>query len=260
MHQQRLGTIDVPHCYQQPDVNNRHRLSRQPIIPTGGTSAGRSHGASITGVSCGPTSADTGPFATRAVEMTRLADACLLMVYLDVRVTAFNYFGTLPKNTNYWCHIDDAQIDPFVADFLRYLDQIKDLLIHALSRSKFRFVFDGMGDFVAQLFLQLLPQITRMNINGNKKMCRNIYRLQQALVSLTGSHESDLIRVKQLYELFYLTPESLINRLMEQGAMFEEKVYSDLLHLYQRSHPTYDHVKTRDCLRKLSDVVARTNR
>lgn len=46
-----------------------------------------------------------------------------------------------------------------------------------------------------------------MNVNGNRKMCRNIYKLQQALALLTENHESDLIRVKQLYELFYLNPE-----------------------------------------------------
>ncbi len=56
-----------------------------------------------------------------------------------------------------------------------------------------------------------LPNILnhhRLNpINFFPFRCRNIYKLQQALALLTENHESDLIRVKQLYELFYLTPE-----------------------------------------------------
>ncbi|KAG5452462.1 Exocyst complex component 4 [Clonorchis sinensis] len=198
------------------------------------------------------------PFAACSRELTRVADACLLMVYLEVRIQAYNHFGGLPENVNYSCPVDDVDADKYVTDFLVYLERVQDLLMHTFSRHKFRFIFDGLGDFISQLLLRLVPTIPRMNRNGNRKMCRNVYRLQQALASLTETHESDLIRVKQLFELFHLTPETVVNRLMEQGAAFEETVYRNLLELYQRSHPTHSYTKTQESIAKLSSVIKRT--
>ncbi|CAH8852739.1 unnamed protein product [Trichobilharzia szidati] len=194
-------------------------------------------------------------FVTYAKELNRLSEACLLMTYLEVRIQAFNYFGTLPEDVTYWCPLDDVDVDKYVTDFLLFIEQVKDLSIHTFSRHKFRFIFDGLGDFISQLLLRLIPQIERMNANGNKKMCRNVYRLQQALTTLTESHESDLIRVKQLYELFFLTPESVVNRLMEQGTAFDHTVYANLLHLYRRSHSTYAYSKIQSCIARLATVT-----
>ncbi|KAF5399971.1 Exocyst complex component 4 [Paragonimus heterotremus] len=147
------------------------------------------------------------PFASCAKELARLSEACLLMTYLEVRIQAYNHFGGLPSDVTYWCPVDDVDVDKYVTDFLVYLEHVQDMLVHTFSRHKFRFIFDGLGDFISQLLLRLIPMIPRMNANGNRKMCRNVYRLQQALTSLTETHESDLIRVKQLYELFSMTPE-----------------------------------------------------
>ncbi|VDK73052.1 unnamed protein product [Dibothriocephalus latus] len=174
--------------------------------------------------------ADATRFVNVTQELSSLSDACILMIYLDVRVKAFNLFGNLPR-------------------------LLKDALIHTLSQHKIRFIFDGLGDFISQLFIRFIPQITRINSNGNRKMCRNIYKLQQTLALLTENHESDLIRVKQLYELLYLTPEAIVNRIIEHGAAFNATVYQNLLQLYQRSHPSHDHLRTEDCISKLSGII-----
>ncbi|KAF6779168.1 hypothetical protein AHF37_01338 [Paragonimus kellicotti] len=197
------------------------------------------------------------PFASCAKELARLSEACLLMTYLEVRIQAYNHFGGLPSDVTYWCPVDDVDVDKYVTDFLVYLEHVQDMLVHTFSRHKFRFIFDGLGDFISQLLLRLIPMIPRMNANGNRKMCRNVYRLQQALTSLTETHESDLIRVKQLYELFSMTPEAVVNRLMEQGVAFEESVYRNLLELYQRSHPTHAYARTEESIAKLSTVIKR---
>ncbi|VDM30405.1 unnamed protein product [Hydatigera taeniaeformis] len=209
---------------------------------------------------------DMAPFTKAAEELTSLSDATLLTVYLDVRVQAYNLFGNLPRTANFWCPVDEVDVDPEVTRCLIYWDQLQEVLIHsfcpheirhALEVSFFKhlFIFDGLGDFISQIFLRLIPQITRMNVNGNRKMCRNIYKLQQALALLTENHESDLIRVKQLYELFYLNPEAVVNRVIEQGVAFEVGVYQNLLRLYQRSHPSHDHSRTDDSITKLAQII-----
>ncbi|CAH8565275.1 unnamed protein product [Heterobilharzia americana] len=109
-------------------------------------------------------------FISYAKELNRFSEACLLMTYLEVRIQAYNYFGTLPDDVTYWCPLDDVDVDKYVTDFLSFIEQVKDLSIHTFSRHKFRFIFDGLGDFISQLLLRLIPQIERMNSNGNKKM------------------------------------------------------------------------------------------
>ncbi|KAL3319082.1 Exocyst complex component 4 [Cichlidogyrus casuarinus] len=193
------------------------------------------------------------------LDLSLLADTCLLTVYLDLRIQAYNTFGWLPNSVNYYCQMDEVTIDPPVVSFLDYLEQMQSSLASAFSQHKYTFIFDGLADFISQLLLRLIPKIQRMNGNGNKKMCRNIYRLQQVMAALMENQESDLARVKQLFELFYLTPEAVINRVMEQGAAFNPKVYEDLLNLYQRSHPTHNHEKTDACIAKLKEVLDASN-
>ncbi|VDL90371.1 unnamed protein product, partial [Schistocephalus solidus] len=199
--------------------------------------------------------ADAARFMNVTQELSSLSDACILMIYLDVRVKAFNLFGNLPRIVPFWCPVDEVDVDAPVTECLVYWEQLKDALIHTLSQCKMRFIFDGLGDFISQLFIRIIPQIPRINSNGNRKMCRNIYKLQQTLALLTENHESDLVRVKQLYELLYLTPEAIVNRIIEHGAAFNAAVYQNLLQLYQRSHPSHDHLRTEDCISKLSGII-----
>ncbi|KAM7539781.1 hypothetical protein Aperf_G00000020556 [Anoplocephala perfoliata] len=198
---------------------------------------------------------NTAPLAAIAEELTALANATLLSIYLDVRVQTYNLLANLPRTANFWCPVDEVDVDPEITKCLVYWDQLQEVLVHSYCPHEIRFIFDGLGDFIAQIFLRLIPQITRMNVNGNRKICRDIYKLQQALALLTENHESDLIRVKQLYELFYLTPEAVVNRVIEQGVAFEVGVYQNLLRLYQRSHPSYDHSRTDDNIAKLSQII-----
>nr|CDS30239.2 exocyst componenet sec8 [Hymenolepis microstoma] len=195
------------------------------------------------------------PFAAVGEELTALANATLLSIYLDVRVQAYNLLANLPRTANFWCPVDEVDVDPEITKCLVYWDQLQESIVHSYCPHEIRFIFDGLGDFISQIFLRLIPQITRMNVNGNRKMCRNIYKLQQTLALLTENHESDLIRVKQLYELFYLTPESVVNKVIEQGVAFEVGVYQNLLRLYQRSHPSHDHSRTDDNIAKLSQII-----
>ncbi|CAH8584919.1 unnamed protein product [Schistosoma rodhaini] len=242
-------------CYRVLNLDTWTQGSKKYQIKSSTVSISANRSESVVGGIRTPSDYYYNSFVSYAKELNRFSEACLLMTYLEVRIQAYNYFGTLPDGVTYWCPLDDVDVDKYVTDFLGYIEQVKDLSIHTFSRHKFRFIFDGLGDFISQLLLRLIPQIERMNSNGNKKMCRNVYRLQQALATLTETHESDLIRVKQLYELFFLTPEAVVNRLMEHGIAFDHAVYANLFHLYQRSHSTYAYSKIQSCISRLATVT-----
>lgn len=81
---------------------------------------------------------DASRFYAICEELTNLSDACILVVYLDVRVHANNIFGNLPRATTYWCPVDEVDVDPTVTNCLVYWDQLQDVLIHAFSQHKLR--------------------------------------------------------------------------------------------------------------------------
>lgn len=78
------------------------------------------------------------PFMAAADELTSLSDATLLTVYLDVRVQAYNLFGNLHKTTNFWCPVDEVDVDPEVTRCLVYWDQLQEVLIHSFSPYEMR--------------------------------------------------------------------------------------------------------------------------
>lgn len=60
---------------------------------------------------------------------------------------------------------------------------------------------------IASIITGCVQHIRRMNENGVKKMCRNIFVLQQTLTNITLAREPALDHARQYFELLCLTPE-----------------------------------------------------
>ncbi len=80
----------------------------------------------------------TEPFTTAAEELSALSDACLLTVYLDVRVQAYNMFGNLPRTSTFWCPVDEVDVDPAITSCLVYWDQLQEVLVHSFCPHELR--------------------------------------------------------------------------------------------------------------------------
>ncbi len=78
-----------------------------------------------------------------------------------------------------------------------------------------------------------------MNENGKKRMCRNVFALQQCISGLTGSREPDLDTARKFFELLHLTPDEILNGIVEKGPEFSELEYRYILALCIRSHPIF---------------------
>ena len=61
---------------------------------------------------------------------------------------------------------------------------------------------------IAVIFIAAAEHITKINSNGVKKMCRNIFSVQQTLnARITGSRETSLDHAKQYFELLNQRPQ-----------------------------------------------------
>lgn len=74
----------------------------------------------------------------------------------------------------------------------------------------FQYIFQGLGQLISTILIGGAEHIQRINDNGVKKMCRNIYAIQRTLCEITNQPEHAMDHARQYYELFTLTPEVVL--------------------------------------------------
>ena len=77
--------------------------------------------------------------------------------------------------------------------------------------------------------MSCVQHIRRMNENGVKKMCRNVFSLQQTLTSITLAREPALDYARAYFELLCLTPEVCISFLFYRSLIFTELIITNNL-------------------------------
>ena len=71
---------------------------------------------------------------------------------------------------------------------------VEDALDSSLQPRKIQYVFEGVSSLVSAILISSAATIKKINNNGVKKMCRNIFAVQHTLTaSITGVLEKSLI-------------------------------------------------------------------
>ncbi|XP_052772519.1 exocyst complex component 4-like isoform X2 [Mya arenaria] len=184
-----------------------------------------------------------------------LAEICLLLLHLEVRVHCFYYLLPVAKQSNYAGPIDDLDPDSNVLKLNKDLSSMEEVLSQSLQPNKFKYIFESLGFLVASILMNSMQFIKKINENGIKKMCRNLFAIQQNLTNITMSRESDLDHARQYYELLYLNPDKILTGIGEKGAQFVLAEYTQLLQLYHRSHYTTEQAVIEGHMARLRDVL-----
>ncbi|XP_041368480.1 exocyst complex component 4-like isoform X2 [Gigantopelta aegis] len=184
-----------------------------------------------------------------------LAEICLLLLHLEIRVHCFYYLLPVAKQSNYAGPIDDLDPDSNVLKLNKDLTGMEEVLTQSLQPKKFRYIFESLGYLVSSIIITSIQFLKKINENGIKKMCRNILAIQQNLTNITLTREADLDRARQFYELLYLTPEDILNTIAEKGVQFSFLEYSQLLQLYHRSHTGISAEKQKEHVERLRQII-----
>jgi exocyst complex component 4 len=80
-----------------------------------------------------------------------------------------------------------------------------------------------------------------------------VFTLQQTLTNITMTRELALDHARQYFELFYETPEEILNNVLENGPQFSELEYINAFQLIARSQQEY--VMVNKNLEKLSEIL-----
>ncbi|KAK7110453.1 hypothetical protein V1264_014325 [Littorina saxatilis] len=207
--------------------------------------------------------ADTVPVSPKTLESLRslvqdfrdLAEVCLLLLHLEVRVHCFYYLLPVTKQSNYAGPIDDLDPDSNVLKLNKDLSSMEEVLSQSLQPKKFKYIFETLGYLVSSILISCVQFLKKINENGIKKMCRNILAIQQNLTNITLTRETDLDRARQFYELLYLSPDDVLNGIAEKGPHFTGTEYTYLIQLYHRSHPGNAITLQEARMRRLTEIM-----
>merc|ERR1712156_631903 len=178
-----------------------------------------------------------------AKEFEELADICLLVLHLEVRVHCFYYLLPLWRGPGggpqqFSGGPDSTDPSQEIIHLNKDLLGVEDALDSSLQPRKIQYVFEGVSSLVSAMLISSAATIKKINSNGVKKMCRNIFAVQHTLTSnITGSRETSLDHAKQYYEMFNQRQQEVLNSIVEKGPTFSAEEYSAAIQLLHRSDP-----------------------
>lgn len=164
-----------------------------------------------------------------------ISDTCLLMLHLELRVHCFFHLLPLARPRNVSVH---EELDAEVIELGRDLQAFHQLLSSILSQPKLRYIFDGLGHLCAAIFIHSSQHMPRLSESGKKRVCRNIWGVQQRLSQITSRREAELDRARAFFELLAHEPDRLLAQLPDKRSQFTPVEMGHLVALSVRSHPT----------------------
>ncbi|XP_052029362.1 exocyst complex component 4 isoform X1 [Apodemus sylvaticus] len=187
-----------------------------------------------------------------------MADRCLLVLHLEVRVHCFHYLIPLAKEGNYAivANVESMDYDPLVVKLNKDISAMEEAMSASLQQHKFQYIFEGLGHLISCILINGAQYFRRISESGIKKMCRNIFVLQQNLTNITMSREADLDFARQYYEMLYNTADELLNLVVDQGVKYSELEYIHALTLLHRSQTGVGDQTTQNTrLQRLKEII-----
>lgn len=185
-----------------------------------------------------------------AQDFDELANTCLLLLHLEVRVQCFHY---LLAQTEY--NKETHEPDPKVLELSRVLANVDEAMTSSLHPRKCKYIFEGLGHLIAKILISSAQYMKIIDEVGIQRMCRNVFALQQTLTNITMTREVALDHARHYYELFFSTPYEILNTIMERGAEFSELEYMNAFQLLHRSKSSKKLGNINDHLERLSNIL-----
>uniref|UniRef100_A0A671KI36 Exocyst complex component Sec8 n=1 Tax=Sinocyclocheilus anshuiensis TaxID=1608454 RepID=A0A671KI36_9TELE len=178
--------------------------------------------------------------------------------FSPVLVHCFHYLIPLAKQGNYAIVANAASMDydPLVVKLNKDISAIEEVMGAALQQHKFQYIFEGLGHLISCILINGAQYFKRISESGIKKMCRNIFVLQQNLTNITMSREADLDFARQYYEMLYNTADELLNLVVDQGVRYTELEYINALSLLHRSQTGVGDLTVQNMrLQRLKEII-----
>ncbi|XP_070492130.1 exocyst complex component 4 [Chironomus tepperi] len=163
-----------------------------------------------------------------ALEFDELANICLLVLHLEVRVQCFHYlrsnssdkFKDNNPNKN-----DTLEPDTKVLKLTKVLSDLDEAFSSTLHPRKTKYIFEGLAHLVARILIMTSNSMESLENHAIQQMIRNSLALQQTLSSITAQREHQLDHARKYYEMLYKEPDEIIKDINEKGPNYSELQY-----------------------------------
>ncbi|XP_004536928.1 exocyst complex component 4 [Ceratitis capitata] len=194
-----------------------------------------------------------------ALEFDELANTCLLVLHLEVRVQCFHYLRSKStiKSNSFMNSKDDDILEPDrqVQMLTKRLAEMDEAFSATLHPRKTRYIFEGLAHLAARILIQASNYLEHIDQATVQRMCRNSLALQQTLSNITASREVALDQAKNFYELLCMEPDDILTNIVEKGAQFTEMQYLNALQLSCKARGITDTNALASYQQKLSDIL-----
>ncbi|XP_044312909.1 exocyst complex component 4 isoform X3 [Drosophila rhopaloa] len=193
-----------------------------------------------------------------ALEFDELANTCLLVLHLEVRVQCFHYLRSKSSvRTNSYVGSKDDILEPDrqVQLLTKRLSEMDEAFSATLHPRKTRYIFEGLAHLASRILIQASNYLEHIDQITVQRMCRNSIALQQTLSNITASREVALDQAKHFYELLCMEPDEILNALLERGTQFSEMQLLNALQLSCKSFGITDANLLASYQQKLSDIL-----
>ncbi|XP_030078808.1 exocyst complex component 4 isoform X5 [Drosophila hydei] len=193
-----------------------------------------------------------------ALEFDELANTCLLVLHLEVRVQCFHYLRSKSSvRTNSYVGSKDDILEPDrqVLVLTKRLSEMDEAFSATLHPRKTRYIFEGLAHLAARILIQASNYLEHIDQITVQRMCRNSIALQQTLSNITASREIALDQAKHFYELLCMEPDEILNALLERGTQFSEMQLLNALQLSCKACGITDVNLLATYQQKLSDIL-----
>ncbi|XP_034661679.1 exocyst complex component 4 isoform X4 [Drosophila subobscura] len=193
-----------------------------------------------------------------ALEFDELANTCLLVLHLEVRVQCFHYLRSKSSvRTNSYVGSKDDILEPDrqVQVLTKRLSEMDEAFSATLHPRKTRYIFEGLAHLASRILIQASNYLEHIDQITVQRMCRNSIALQQTLSNITASREVALDQAKNFYELLCMEPDEILNALLERGTKFSEMQLLNALHLSCKAYSITDANLLASYQQKLSDIL-----
>uniref|UniRef100_A0A8C6UK93 Exocyst complex component Sec8 n=1 Tax=Neogobius melanostomus TaxID=47308 RepID=A0A8C6UK93_9GOBI len=212
-----------------------------------------------------PLTHDCQPFSNQRIlqtlsDLTRsfqdIANRCLLALHLEGALLPLPHPTDQTGNYAIVANVESMDYDPLVVKLNKDISAIDEAMGAALQQHKFQYIFEGLGHLISCILINGAQYFKRISESGIKKMCRNIFVLQQNLTNITMSREADLDCARQYYEMLYNTADELLNLVVDQGVRYTELEYINALSLLHRSQTGVGDLSTQNIrLQRLKEII-----
>ncbi|XP_059607567.1 exocyst complex component 4 [Phlebotomus argentipes] len=192
-----------------------------------------------------------------ALEFDELANTCLLVLHLEVRVQCFHYLRSYPSDRARGdLHKgDNLEPDSKVLKLTKVLSDMDEAFSATLHPRKVKYIFEGLAHLAARILIMASNSMEVIDQVSVQRMCRNAQALQQTLSSITATREVALDHARNFYEMLYMKPEEILSQIVEKGAQFTEMQYLNALQLICKNRGVTDQNMLATYQQKLSDLL-----